>query len=56
MTMHTQITSKLAALIVALTLNTMIVAGVATVFNMQIQHRSAEAQSNVSAPALHAVA
>jgi len=54
--MRTQITSKLAALFVALTLNTMIVAGVAALFNLQIQHRSAESQTNASGLTTHALA
>jgi hypothetical protein len=54
-TMHTQITSKLVSLILALTLNTMIVAGVGAVLKLQIRHRCAESQTNVSMPATHAM-
>jgi hypothetical protein len=39
--MNTQISSKLAALAVALMMNSLIIGGVACLFNCQIQHNAA---------------
>jgi hypothetical protein len=39
--MNTQISSKLAALAVALMMNSLIIGGVAYLFNCQIQHNAA---------------
>jgi len=54
--MNTKISSKLTALILALTLNSMIVAGVAAMFDLQIHSRTAtHSQSTASRPSTYAV-
>ncbi len=55
--MNTQISSKLAALAVALMMNSLIVAGVACLFNSRIQQNStAITQDRAAALTLHEVA
>ena len=55
--MNTQISSKLAALAVALMMNSLIIGGVACLFNAQIQHNAASVSlAHVSAQTAHEAA
>jgi hypothetical protein len=51
--MNTQISTKLAALAVALMMNGLIIGGVAYLFNSQIQHTTVMSLAHAAAPALN---
>ena len=50
--MNTQISTKLAALAVALMMNSVIIGGVAYLFNSQVQHTPVTSLAQAVAPAL----
>jgi hypothetical protein len=51
--MNTQISTKLAALAVALMMNSVIIGGVAYLFNSQVQHTPVTSLAHAAAPALN---
>jgi hypothetical protein len=51
--MNTQISTKLAALAVALMMNSVIIGGVAYLFNSQLQHTPVTSLAHAAAPALN---
>ncbi len=54
--MNTQISTKLAALVVALVMNSLIIGGVAYLFNSQIQHTTFMSLAHSGAPSTGAAA